>query len=181
MRGKRLIVDQGVYEYVAGDRRANARSSRTHNTLSMAGYDQADFFGDFRVGRRPRPQVLRFDATEKGLVLEGRHNGYAPLAHVRRFEVTANEVTVIDRVEGAPVSDVAVGLLLHPDASPSVSGAGIRIAFGDCSVMLRASVPFAIEPAIWWPDLGKEVPTTRLVARWPDGVTTASFTLFVER
>jgi len=180
VRGKRLIVDQGVYEYVAGDRRANARSSRTHNTLSIAGYEQADFFGDFRVGRRPRPEVLRFNATEEGFVMEGRHNGYAPLTHVRRFEVTANDVTVIDRVEGALASDVAVGLLLHPDANPSASGADIRIAFGDCSVMLRASVPFAIEPAVWWPDLGNEVPTTRLVAHWPSGVTTASFTLLVE-
>ena len=181
VRGRRLIVDQGVYEYVSGARRADARSSRTHNTLSIAGYDQADFFGDFRVGRRPRPQVLRFDATENGFVMEGRHNGYAPMTHLRRFEVTANKVTVIDRVEGALTSDVVVGLLLHPDASPSVSGAGIRITLGDCSVMLHASVPFEIEPAVWWPDLGKEVPTTRLVAHWPAGVTTASFTLLVER
>jgi hypothetical protein len=46
--------------------------------------------------------------------------------------------------------------------------------------MLRASIPFEIEPAVWWPDLGKEVPTTRLVAHWPPDVTTASFTLLVE-
>ena len=51
--GRRVIVDQGVYEYVDGARRRTARSAMSHNTLCIEGFDQAEFFGDFRVGRRP--------------------------------------------------------------------------------------------------------------------------------
>ena len=53
LRGERIIVDPGVYEYVAGPRRAASRSAASHNTLCFDGLDQADFFGAFRCGRRP--------------------------------------------------------------------------------------------------------------------------------
>jgi len=124
---------------------------------------------------------LHFDATSDGFVLEGRHDGYAPFIHTRRFEVSRSRVDIIDRIDGGVVSDAVVGLLLHPDAKATATGSDVRIAIGTHSVILRGTVPFEIESAVWWPDLGTELPTTRLVAHWPGGCATASFTLIIER
>lgn len=177
VNGRRLIVDQGVYEYVAGARRATARSARSHNTLSIAGLDQADFFADFRVGRRPRVKVVQMSADSERLFLEGFHDGYAPLIHARVFEVSSKELKISDRLKGGFAAGVVVGLLLHPDAVATVSGADIHVILGSTTVCVRGTVPFAIEPATWWPNMGSEIPTQRILARWPSGCEAATLTL----
>ena len=60
--GSRIIVDQGVFEYIAGEKRQRARAAWSHNTLCFEGADQADFFGAFRCGRRPNVMVLTYEA-----------------------------------------------------------------------------------------------------------------------
>ena len=178
--GKRLIVDQGVFEYVDGPRRTAARSASSHNTLSIEGLEQADFFSDFRVGRRPRPEVVRYAATPEGFILEGRHDGYAPFIHTRVLELSRNQLTILDRVDGGPAAGTVVGLLLHPEATIDASGPDIRIALGQKTVTVHATVPLDIEAAVWWPDMGVELPTKRLLARWPTGTSAASLTLSIE-
>ncbi len=54
--GQRVVVDGGTSSYEAGAERDWARSTRAHNTVEIAGADQAEFFGAFRVGRRGRPR-----------------------------------------------------------------------------------------------------------------------------
>ncbi|MEO8219069.1 MAG: alginate lyase family protein, partial [Acidobacteriota bacterium] len=49
--GHRIIVDAGVYEYDPGERRRWSRSTEAHNTVTVNGADQAEFWGSFRVGR----------------------------------------------------------------------------------------------------------------------------------
>lgn len=178
--GKRLIVDQGVYEYVAGARRDASRSSQYHNTLSIAGVDQADFFGDFRVGRRAHATLLNFEQTQDGIVMEGRHDGFAPAVHTRHFTVSGSEVTVNDCLQVNAHRKVAVSLLLHPEARPRLLIDGIHIVLGDRTIRLRSNIPFQIEPAVWWPDIGTELETNRLIARWPEGCESATFSLRVE-
>ena len=53
VKGEPVIVDQGVFEYNVGERRARARAAASHNTLCFDGADQADFFGSFRCGEGP--------------------------------------------------------------------------------------------------------------------------------
>ena len=64
--GKRLIVDQGVYEYVAGERRQRARSAASHNTLCFEGRIRPILR---RLPLRPRPnvEVLELRGTGTGL------------------------------------------------------------------------------------------------------------------
>ena len=54
--GRRVVVDGGTSSYEAGHERDWARSTRAHNTVEIAGADQCEFFGAFRVGRRGRPR-----------------------------------------------------------------------------------------------------------------------------
>ena len=178
--GRRVIVDQGVYEYVAGPRRAAARAAASHNTLSIAGLDQADFFADFRVGRRPAVTVHRYETTQQGFLLEGSHDGYAPLRPVRTIEMHGQGLVISDRLEGVTARSVRTALLLHPDVTVTGSWPDMRLIAGPTCVRVRSSVPLVVEAAVWWPDLGVELATQRLVAHWPADVTAATLALTLE-
>lgn len=165
--GERIIVDQGVYEYVAGEKRHRARTAASHNTLSLEGADQADFFGAFRCGRRPNVTVRAWQPTENGFVLEGSHDGYAHLpgrpVHVRRFDATAEEVRITDRIEGRTDRAARIGFLLHPEVGVSIEGRHAVLTRGASRVQIAADADLACEPAVWWPDMGLEIATHRLV------------------
>jgi uncharacterized heparinase superfamily protein len=163
--GQRMIVDQGVFEYVAGERRRRSRAAESHNTLCFVDADQADFFSAFRCGRRPDVEVRRFEAGAEGFFLEGAHNGFANLAgaprHVRRVEASADAIFLCDRIEGHRDRLCSIGFLLHPDARVEAVGHAARIWRGG-AIEMTSTLPIAIEEAVWWPNMGEERPTRRL-------------------
>lgn len=181
--GRRMIVDQGVYEYVAGARRQAARAASSHNTLALDGADQADFFGAFRCGRRPRVSVLAYEARPDGFLLEGTHDGFAHLPgrprHVRRFEARAERIVIEDRIEGRTARAASIAFLLHPDCAVQLAGSRASLRSGDAAATLDCSAPLALEPAVWWPDMGVERATHRLRATLPSGESRAVTTLSV--
>jgi uncharacterized heparinase superfamily protein len=166
--GKRIVVDQGVFEYNAGARRQAARGAANHNTLSIEGADQAEFFGAFRCGRRPNVELLRHQESETGFVLEGAHNGYAKLPgkpqHARRFEVSRDAISILDLVEGRTESEASIGFLFHPKCRVDMIEGGAIITSGGVKIRLDCSAPLQREDAVWWPDMGVEIPTWRVRA-----------------
>ncbi|MGC6330301.1 heparinase II/III domain-containing protein [Rhizorhabdus sp. FW153] len=168
--GERLIVDQGVFEYTAGDRRQASRSCAHHNTLAIEGADQADFFGRFRVGRRPRVRVKAWQAGQDSFLLEGEHDGFTHLPgrprHSRRFAMTADGLDIEDRITGRASRDASIGFLLHPSVSAEpLSQTRWRLRGSTAEAILTCDLPVVAETACWWPDLGVEQPTQRLVVR----------------
>lgn len=181
--GKRLIVDQGVYGYSAGERRQQSRGAAEHNTLCLDGADQADFFGAFRCGRRPKVRVLAYEAGLDGFALEGSHDGFGYLpgepSHVRRFEITGGAITIRDRVGGETDRVASIAFLLHPACDISIAGREAHIRRSGVEVVLNCTVPLRLEPAVWWPDMGVEERTQRLRAMLPPGERHAVTTLRV--
>lgn len=167
--GQRIIVDQGVFEYVAGPRRQASRASASHNTLAFDGADQADFFGAFRCGRRPDVTVLEFAPRGDGFMIEAAHDGYATLTGrpraVRRFDVAADRIVVSDRIDATTERAASIGFLLHPAVEVSVSGSEARLSRGDALVTVTADRAIEVEQAVWWPDMGCEQPARRLRIR----------------
>ena len=163
--GRRIIVDPGVYEYVAGPARQAARSAASHNTVTVPGYDQADFFGAFRSGRRARGVVTAERRGPASLELEGRvelvGQGSRRVRHHRRFEVSEGGLRIADHVKGAGSANGSI--LLHPEASVECHGGVATVVCGSAVIRLSADVSLATEPANWAPHLGVRVPTTRLV------------------
>ena len=171
--GERIVVDQGVFEYVAGRRRQQSRSASSHNTLSFDGADQADFFGSFRCGRRPNAKVLCYRRGAQGFVLEGTHDGFASLPgaprHVRRFTAESRYVEICDRIEGDANRSASISFLLHPNVKVETKGAVTRLLGDNAALTLTCSRPLAIEDAVWWPDMGHEFATRRLVSNLAPG------------
>ncbi len=59
---QRFIVDSGVGEYLPSDLRSKARSIYSHNTLVVNGMEQAELWQAFRMGKRIKPEAVRFKA-----------------------------------------------------------------------------------------------------------------------
>ncbi len=179
--GERIVVDQGVFEYVAGPRRQKARHAASHNTLSLDGADQADFFGAFRCGRRPNIELRHYEPNADGFVLVGSHDGYCGLPgrprHVRRFDVSATGVMIVDKIEGGTARAGRIGLLLHPDVNVSGGADRLQLARGAARVIVTSSRALIVEPAVWWPDMGVERPTQRLVIGLLPGAPEVTTTL----
>ncbi len=183
--GRRVVIDQGVFEYVTGAKRAASRSASSHNTLCFADADQADFFGAFRCGRRPNVHVIACEACDDRLILEGAHDGFANLPnaprHVRRFEVTSDGIIIIDKIESVSDRPARVGFLLHPDVETRLVDGGARLRIGDHAISVACDALLVIEDSVWWPDMGHECATRRLVAVLPAGAKSAVTRLSVER
>ena len=172
--GHRIIVDQGVYEYVEGPRRAASRSASHHNTLCFEGADQADFFGAFRCGRRPRPNWFTAEERSGAFVFEGAHDGFANLPgrpiHHRRFQVSADRLRITDRIDGAAGLPARIGFLIHPGVLVSHPGENeVSLTVDGQDIRVSASHAMTIEPAVWWPDMGVEYPTSRISIAVPPG------------
>jgi hypothetical protein len=176
--GNRIIVDPGVFEYVAGERRRRSRAAASHNTLCFEGADQADFFGAFRCGRRPNVEVLKYEPGGDGFVLEGTHDGFAHLEgaprHVRRFEVGPEQITIHDRIEGKPAVPADIGFLLAPGVQVEASGSEALLSKAATRIRMTSTAPIRVEEAVWWPNMGHEEQTKRLRIGLAPGARQAS-------
>lgn len=179
--GRRLVVDQGTYQYAAGPRRLQSRSTGNHNTVSIGGANMCDFFDAHRCGRRARPTVLDYRPEAAGFVLEGTHNGFAHLPgrprHVRRFEATHSQLTIHDRLEGGTHTIAEGSLLLHPDCRITLDEDGATVTADAIVVRIDSRCRLTAETAEWFPNLYVSRPATRL--RY--AVTTGAGTCLVLR
>ena len=95
-RGRPVVVDPGTFTYEPGTDRDWFRSTRAHSTVVVDGRNQFRLWGAFRSGRLPKVSLryAREQAVEASVVLRGR------VRHVRRIEWSANDVFVVDQLEG---------------------------------------------------------------------------------
>lgn len=144
LRGRRIVVDAGNHDYEPSPLRRYCRSTRAHSTVEVAGEDQCELWGVFRVGRRGHPRDVAFAADAEGFRLSGRHDGYSHLPgrpeHRRELRwLDRGLLLVRDTVtSGTPVAAVS-RLHLHPETTlrrigPASAAAGrggveLRIAF----------------------------------------------------
>ena len=126
--GRRIVVDQGTHQYVAGPRRWTTRCTASHNTLAVTGGEQSDIYGAFRCGRRARPELRSFAADGSGFRLEGTHDGYQypgrSAAARPMVEAQPGRLRVEDRLEGGNGQKATSHLLLHPDCRVEAGGQG---------------------------------------------------------
>ena len=164
--GRRMIVDQGTFQYKPGVRRDVSRNTASHNTVTIDGAEQCDFFAAHRCGRRPRVTVLQHRPTAAGLVLEGTHDGFRHLPHrprhVRLLTATPDRLEIRDRIESSGSHTAAAGLLLHPDCRVTIAAGRATVASETATVVIESSAAITAESAEWFPELHARRPTTRL-------------------
>lgn len=179
--GLRFIVDPGVYEYETGVRRDYSRSTAAHNTVTLDGLDQAEFWSSFRVGRRPSDIEAHLEADGDTFRLVGSHDGYRHLRggpiHERRFVAGAQIVTVSDVIKGGAGQSVRSAIVLHPDVEAERSDDGWLLSRANSIVELTTNASSNLEPAEWCPDIGTAIPTSRIVLDYGNAPISAECTL----
>ncbi|MBW2031333.1 MAG: alginate lyase family protein [Deltaproteobacteria bacterium] len=127
IRGKRVVVDSGVYEYEAGPWRDYFRSTRAHNTVEVEGQNQSEVWGSFRVARRAHPFEVSFESNGDHALFHGRHDGYRrlPPRVIHRRTVAWHRGLfwlVVDELHGEGEVEAASHIHLHPSITPIVLG-----------------------------------------------------------
>lgn len=154
LAGRQVVVDSGVHGYDGDPFREYVRSTRAHNTVMIAGREQSELWGTFRMARRATVEGAR--ATMAGTTAAGdrtRHyrfeGSYRPFhdgraLHRRRIEFFADELVVTDLVEGAPGARLESFVHFHPDATLIRAAAADGAAGSD----FRASWPGGASPLV---------------------------------
>jgi uncharacterized heparinase superfamily protein len=183
--GRRVIVDPGTFEYVAGRRREWSRATRAHNTVTLDDADQCEFWGSFRVARRAHPEVRRHVPRNGGFELVGRHDGFRVLrgrpVHQRRFDVAHDRILVEDEILGGAGQRVVARLMLHPDCKLERLPGAILIRVGEVEVVLETDAAIDERRVPWFPDFGVEVETAQLDLDYGAAPCRGSFLLRVRR
>ncbi|MFE9043599.1 alginate lyase family protein [Streptomyces sp. NPDC007818] len=101
--GVDVLADPGTYCYHGQPEwRRYFRSTLGHNTLEWAGADQSVSGGPFLWTRHARSRVLAADTGGEVGRWCAEHDGYRPVVHRRRVELSAadRELRVVDEVRG---------------------------------------------------------------------------------
>ncbi len=121
--GKRLIVDAGTSTYEPGELRTAERSTASHNTVMVGGFEQSEVWGGFRVGKRAKIISL----IEKQNKITASHDGYKEIGviHEREFLFLDSSFVITDILKGG---DNGVAFLhFAPDLEPQRSGDKVSV------------------------------------------------------
>jgi len=127
LRGIRVVVDSGCYEYEDTPIRQYNRGNPGHNTVTVDGENQSEVWGSHRCARRAKPIYARMRSNgNKVLCFEGAHDGYRRLSgspvHHRRVEWYPERIQIEDRVEGSGYHGIESRLHFNPSLDVDFDG-----------------------------------------------------------
>ncbi len=164
-----VVVDSGVCGYEGDPLREYVRSTRAHNTVTVAGNEQSELWGTFRMARRATSRCASQNVGENGYCFRGAYHPYHDrrICHERSITRQPDGWVVTDRVLGAPNRSIESYLHLHPDFEITVDGTHAWAVAGTLRVMIEwfgidyaGCVRGALNPAQGWycPEFGRALP-----------------------
>lgn len=164
-----LLVDAGVSGYDGDPFREYVRSTRAHNTVMVAGREQSEMWGTFRVARRARPLGARAGRDAEGFVFSGACSPFwsRAVVHARAIRGGAGRWIVTDELAGADGAPVCSFLHLHPRWEAVVEENRVLASDGTRRVVIE---PFGVDrvllvrgsrdPVQGWhcPEFGRALP-----------------------
>ncbi|EGV20641.1 heparinase II/III family protein [Thiocapsa marina] len=200
--GQRVIVNGGTSRYGSGSERLAERGTAAHSTVQIDGADSSEVWGGFRVARRARPSDVRVEtvpnfgrdqfldrdtlggaSSEPGrpaavqLRVSAAHDGYRRLPgrplHRRTWEMTADRLTVTDRLEGEYGKAIA-RFHLHPQIQADGGGmqGHLLLPAGQSARWSIAKGQARLVPDLWHPEFGRSLPAQCLEVEISDGECT---------
>jgi uncharacterized heparinase superfamily protein len=164
LEGQRILVDMGVFAYEPGPDRDRCRGTFGHNTITIEGADQGEFWGSFRLGRRACPVLDQLVFRNGQLEASAHHAGYDHLpghpVHHRRLVTDGRRIEVIDRIASTSPVQAQATFLLHPACVP-VGSAVFDTPVGRIGFETTGS--WELRDFAWCPDFGVRHPTHLLV------------------
>lgn len=124
--GERVVSDTGAADFLAGPLRALARATRSHATVEVAGAEQAELWGESRVGGRPDVGLVHAVPDAR---VEGVCAGWATpaLLHRRTLALEGSALRIEDRFD-PPAPSARLVLPLAPGVRAQLEGARAALA-----------------------------------------------------
>jgi len=121
VQGERVVSDTGAPDSLAGTQRARVRATRSHATVELDGAEQAELWGESRIGGRPDVGLVRVVQDE---LVEGVCAGWftPDVLHRRVLAVAADALRIEDRFE-MPARSARFVLPLAPGVGVQLEGA----------------------------------------------------------
>jgi hypothetical protein len=167
---RRVVGNRGTAAYSGPGRRAS-RSTRAHSTVQFGDLEQAEIFGDFRVGQRADPELL--EASEDRIRGRFAWPGAAG-THVRTWLPGATAGVLVRVVDETSGSTPPVARFHLPDAVDPVVHGGVRWQVGGVGYELTApGARVTAHASAWHPQPGASRPAWTVEVRpRGDSVTT---------
>lgn len=158
LAGRRFAVDAGVAGYADHPLREYVRSTRAHNTVVIAGREQSEIWGAFRVARCARVLEATSDRAahpargigsgDAAFVVRGAYSPYFDrrCVHERVVEGRGGDWRVDDQVRGAEGAVLESWLHLHPDWTVETKEDGLVARAGGDVVAIE---PFGVDAVDW--------------------------------
>lgn len=170
-----VVVDSGVSGYEGDFYREYVRSTRAHNTVAINGWEQAEVWSTFRVGRHPQVKEASQRYSEGSFHFDGSYSPYydEAVVHSRAITCDSNGLAIRDRLTWSGHRRAASFLHLHPDFEVIETGHGYTATAHDLTVEIEvtgaksvAIVRGASDPVQGWhcPQFGMAVPAPVIVA-----------------
>ncbi|MGC9966107.1 MAG: alginate lyase family protein [Syntrophobacteraceae bacterium] len=165
IKGHRVIVDSGCFQYEDGPIRQYNRGNSGHNTVSIDGQNQSEIWGAHRCARRAHPLHARLEHNGRDIIFEGAHNGYRRLdgspVHCRRVHISGKTYTIRDIIEGRGIHRIESRLHVNPAFSLDlISGGAVIKHLGESLASISSMHGQAIEKTDGWycPEFGIKEP-----------------------
>lgn len=138
--GQPVIVDSGVRGYAGDSHRSYVRSTRAHNTVSVNYQEQAEVWGTFRVGRRPRVLHAGHECSPEAYRFQGAYTPYFDrrVVHRRFIQRDLSGLEIRDSLSWRGAGRATSYLHFHPDFELSAQGSGFIATSGP--LVLEVSV-----------------------------------------
>jgi len=167
MGDHRIFIDKGVYEYNTGEKRRLSRSTQSHNTVTIAGQDQCEFWHSFRVARRANVEVLDYEYLDKSFRIKARHDGYTRLngnpVHQRQIEFDGDKLKIEDEIIGGQGQKAEARFLLHPKVTIEEDSTGLLLKIRkDPLLKVSTKNPTKVIKSTWFPNFGVEEKTKQI-------------------
>jgi uncharacterized heparinase superfamily protein len=170
---QRVIVNSGISCYGKGREREKQRSTVSHNTLAIDGFDSSEVWDGFRVARRARIAYCQVESGNMEDQIIAAHNGFCRLKnaglHHRTWKVTENRIRIIDKVDGRGSREVSLFYHFHPDVilefsdTNSVSLKVKDVQLGFFQIFGNANI--SIGESYYYPEFGKKIPNQKIVIK----------------
>jgi uncharacterized heparinase superfamily protein len=165
VRDSPLLVHPGNYEYLPGPMRDYCRSTAAHNTVSLQGMEQAEWWASHRVGRRGKAVDVSatYDLASQSVRLRGSHTGFlrppAGTLHRRTLDVGREAITVSDELSPSTPLSAAARFHFHPDCRLRKEGDAVIASAGKSVLRLTSDQPIRLEEGWHCPEFGLRLPS----------------------
>ncbi|MEO8218772.1 MAG: heparinase II/III family protein, partial [Acidobacteriota bacterium] len=152
---------------------------------TVNGADQAEFWGSFRVGRRPAVEHT-CKSSEEALEVRVRHDGFSWMEgkpiHQRSVQCSIDQLQVRDEVTARGIRhEVCARLLLHPDVEVVDHGQSLTMTVSGSALTLETEATIRLRRVEWFPRFGEARETTQVVLDYGSTPVSSGFRLRVIR